>query len=99
MSTATTTPIDYTKSAKELASEATKSVTITVNVNSLLLEEVLAYKLRDVLPFAPANKREGIKQAKIEDMVRKLFEQTKKSMEQSAAVKMARATHPELFRA
>lgn len=99
MSTATTSaPIDFTKTPEQLAKESTASTEVIVSVNTLLLERVIAYKLRDVLPFVPASKRESTKQSKINEMVNKMFESTLKSMESAASVKIARATHPELFK-
>lgn len=91
--------VDTSKSPKQLAAETTETIEIVISLNKLQFEAVISHKLRDVLPFVPAIKRESVIQSKVNEMIEKYFDSTYKSILSQAALKMAKATHPELFRA
>lgn len=98
-STATLTDnVDTTKGADTLAHEATETVGVVIEINKLLFEKVMAYKLRDVLPFTPAIKRQSLIEASVNEMISKYFESTSKSIDNAITMKQVRAEHPELFR-
>lgn len=95
-----TNGVDTSKSPEELAHEATESVELVVTIaDKLKFDAVIRYKLRDVLPFIPATKRDATVDAAVNEIFSKFIDSQYKSMQSAIALKRAKAEHPEVFRA
>lgn len=90
--------VNTSATPEQLAHEAVETITITVTVNKLVYEKVIAHQMRDTLPYVPATKRNVAVQNHLNDKFNKYFDSALKGIETSATMKMLKAEHPELFK-